>query len=182
MTAPLFIAADHILIDHDTALWVPPPGPEPSNDWPGWDDWDPADGPFWKTFARPCDTCGELPLTKLTETSYLMRGCPDCDGTGRLTLKIGVECTGPVHRSDRPCPNWCAHGVLHHRVSVTDVLPVYGHDPGDWPDMLTADQPCVVIKNDRTAVLWDGAGDFTDIKLPPAASPGDQVVKLTVMV
>ena len=44
----------------------------------------------------------------------------------------------------------------------------------------TANEPCVIVKNDGTALLWDGAGDFSDITLPPAAVPGMWLVRLAV--
>lgn len=135
---------------------------------------------------RPCDACAGTAANLLDELDddhsfFKSEPCPDCVD-GRHAFTIEVECDGPVHRSDRPCLNGCAYGALTYRVSVIPgmVLPVYGEDPGDWPDMLTADKLCVIIKNDGTAVLWDGAGDFTSLTLPPAAAPRMDAVKLKV--
>lgn len=57
-----------------------------------------------------------------------------------------------------------------------EVLPVFGQDPGRWPRMLTADEPCVVVKDDGSMVRWDGEGDFTTVAVP-LAMPGGWAVR-----
>jgi hypothetical protein len=117
----------------------------------------------WSLLDCPCDSCSDH--WGEDDDEWDPSCCPDCEGTGRHTFKI----TAPDFRG--------GHDLL---VSVVPgmVLPIYGQDPGDWPDMLTADRPCVIIKSDGTAVLWDGAGDFVAITLPPAAAPGMWAVQL----
>lgn len=59
---------------------------------------------------------------------------------------------------------------------VREVIPVYGQDPGRWPQMLTHDEPCVVVNDDGSMVRWDGAGDFESVAVP-LARPGGWAVR-----
>lgn len=61
---------------------------------------------------------------------------------------------------------------------VREVLEVFGQDPARWPRMLTADEPCIVVKDDGGMVRWDGAGDFTTVYVP-LARPGGWAVRFS---
>lgn len=63
---------------------------------------------------------------------------------------------------------------------AVEIAPIYGEDPGSWPDMLKADVPCVVVKRDGSMVRWDGAGDFEDVFVP-AAVPGGIAVRFELL-
>jgi hypothetical protein len=55
---------------------------------------------------------------------------------------------------------------------IREVIPVFGQDVGRWPQMLTRDEPCIVVKDDGSMVRWDGAGDFETVDVPLALPGG----------
>jgi hypothetical protein len=61
-------------------------------------------------------------------------------------------------------------------LAVAEVIPVFGQDPGRWPEMLTKDEPCIVVKDDGSMVRWDGAGGFENVAVP-LAKPGGWAVR-----
>jgi len=153
----MMIPRDRILLDDDGyGWWVLGP-------------WTQDDNPPIKQLDRPCDTCGGKRCVENFSVQYGWDRCPDCID-GRHTW------TAEVSRNSMPMRDGVHQGRTRSvRLSVVPdmVLPIYGEHPCDWPEMLTADRPCVIIKDDGTAVLWDGAGDITSIKMPDAAKPGE---------
>lgn len=125
-----------------------------------------------KSLDRPCDTCGGSEHVP-NDGDWIDVDCPDCiDGRHTFDIDVGGSALGwGGKRGDEP-------HVATVSVVPGMVLPIYGEDPGDWPDMLTFGKPCVVIKSDGTAVMWDGAGDFVAVTLPSAAAPGMWAVQL----
>jgi hypothetical protein len=180
-----------ITIEDDTAWWVVEHPLCPTHA--------PCDcGRFGLPFGLPhCKvSCELVSVTGLARALDLDRPCDctlgrsgtisNCDGTGRHTFALDVECKrcGGVGTDpdsvDHACRQCDDEGSKTLSVHVVEVLPIYGEDPGIFPDMLTIRQPCIVIKDDGSALLWDGSGDFTDCVLPADAAPGEFAVRLKI--
>jgi hypothetical protein len=148
-------------------------------------------------WGRPCDICGGVECSMGLDCDDTLCQCPclHCHATARHTFTLDVQCGDSIHLpfvpdltdddplyvpGDRECSQCDESGTRTITVHVVDVLPIYGEDPGIWPAMLTAGQPCSVIKDDGLMVLWDGSGGFTAITLPTSAAPGKYAVQIEV--
>ena len=157
------IATTDICIDGDAA-WV--------TFWPNENDEQLA---TWRVAHRQCDHCinGEYPIWDRNDDEI---ECPDCDGSGRHTFDIEVECS--CEASDE----WCQHGWTDGlRVSVVEVLPVV-----EWDG-----QPEGIACLDTLGNVWypdiDREGEPVHYLedhavLPESAAPGKYVVRLRVKV
>jgi hypothetical protein len=87
----------------------------------------------WEQADKQCDTCGGCGEVA-DESLTLGVACPDCDGTGRHTFTLDVECVLPMcvngqrgyWQDGHPCGYCNATGTSHLSVHVVEVLPIYG--------------------------------------------------------
>ena len=171
------IPANHITINGDTAWWVFDHGLQLI-------DLAAAD--------VPCDGCfnGEYPIWDHNDVEV---ECPDCDGTGRHTFAIEVECVGTLMPNDHgglTCDGGCSdypYGVVTHRVHVVPSMVVPIVDV--WGDHESAPRNGRVVDLGNQGHAW--VVDITSkadwqlqpverITLPPAAKPGMWAVQLAV--
>jgi len=160
------IPADNFLLSDDgtTALWV--------NDAPG--------AANTTTLNRPCETTYD-DLQERFGDPYVR--CPDCDGTGRHTFNIEVECG---HFDDPESPTiscWnCEAGKRTYRVHVIDVLPIVdttGLHQGE--QLPPPDHACAISTySPRVFNVGSKAAGWEPITLPPDAAPGQWLVRLAV--
>ena len=166
------IPADNFLLSDDgtTALWV--------NDAPG--------AANTTTLNRPCETT----YTDLQERfgdPYVR--CPDCDGTGRHTFTIEVECTGKLvevtdnGRFGLSCDGGCGKeypwGTLTFTVHVFDVLPIV--DENDAMNGPGIPRRCIIYRSPTEAWFYGDADEGVErITLPPDAAPDMFAVSLDV--
>jgi len=142
----------------------------------------------WEADNRPCVVCKGLGR----DIADLVTPCPDCDGTGRHTFTIEVECTGKLvevtdnGRFGLSCDGGCGKeypwGTLTFTVHVLDVLPIVNEagSKGIPGRVITHN---VMTGLGGTVVrtwLWDGLEAREPITLPPAAQPGQWLVRLAV--
>ena len=163
------IAADHIVIDGDTACAVEWAAPDSPSGWPA------------TRNLRPCDTCGGDQIVPVGHINYdtnepvEVTDCRSCDGTGRQTFTIDVAAPPPLD-------GYVAEPTL--RVHVIDVLPIFDLD--DMEDGLPEEwMPHITIDSFGSAQSWwhdrrDEWWSDEDITLPPTAEPGMWLIRLEI--
>jgi hypothetical protein len=141
----------------------------------------------WELRNRPCDTCDGSGTCFHGGPDVLPR-CPDCDGTGRRTFTIELECPicngkrsefcgyGDGLPDDNPS---CSMGVERVAVHVVEVLPIHDY----CTDYKPADHICHAWRDDRWYWHRSERGDRPTekiITLPDSAAPGMWAVLLAI--
>ena len=136
-------------------------------------------------FNRPCVVCKGLGR----DIADLVTPCPDCDGTGRHTFTIEVECTGKLvevtdnGRFGLSCDGGCGKeypwGTLTFTVHVFDVLPIV--DENDAMNGPGIPRRCIIYRSPTEAWFYGDADEGVErITLPPDAAPDMFAVSLDV--
>lgn len=151
---------------------------------------------YMSDLGRPCDTCGGFCRLRENAADSYGRPCPDCDGTGRHTFDVEVECSCACHRLHSKYPGLsrdalgqckrdgsCVGGTLTYRASIVPgmVLPLVAIDQHNTiGHYIVQTQPsgrCWELDNTDFPVKQHGDSDIT---LPAAAAPGIYAVKLRI--
>ena len=160
------IPADHITFDGDMAWWVLDEDYE-------------FDSVHARSLDRPCEWC------QRHLSSGAWPNCPDCNGTGRHTFQIEVECDVCADRAE-----WCgfdgignplcSNGTVALRVSIVPgmVLPIVSAE--QYRNDMSLRGPFVIAYSDGTTSVYHNTSDIRVTPLPPAAKPGDWAVQLNV--
>jgi hypothetical protein len=178
--------ADHIHFNDDgTAWWVVRKCPEPRGQQSMHTDCNVGA----TILDQPCDTCGGEGVVDDLDNDGAVVTCEWCDGTGRHTFTVEVECRSAYHeptarRVHGEC-HYCKYGIRTHHVSVVPgmVLPIT-----EDTDVVPKHDPHIIQFDGRCGgepfvefVPCNGRGLTDDpIALPPAARPGMWAVKLEV--
>jgi hypothetical protein len=164
------IPADSITFNDDgTAWWVVRKCPEPRGQQSMHTDCNVGA----TILDQPCDTCGGEGVVDDLDNDGAVVTCEWCDGTGRHTFEIEVECqwnTRAMNDAFPEFPKMDSPRIL--RVHVLDALPIYG-------GYKTRPVGHIWINSDGDAWHHD-VNESKIVTLPPAAKPGMWAVKLEV--
>lgn len=163
------IPSSHFHLEADTAWWVTGDLIASSEGWA-------------LTIDRPCDTCdGErlVPGSTADELQRIEEVCPSCDGTGRHTFDVEVECLcEPESGLDG-----CEAGTYRVHVISGMVLPIVETIPASTSHLIE-NEPAVFSdpewRDEWFIRTTDGCIDSLGVTLPSAAAPGMFAVKLGV--
>lgn len=138
--------------------------------------------PFIATLDRLCDHCEKWFHHGDGTIHSLGKRDPECDGTGRNTLMIEVECTGTLQRNERgglTCDGGCADaypwGTVSYRAHIRPgmVAPVV-------QGRTQSDALRIELLDNGKFWLVDGPRGIRTLDMPASTKVGDWAVLMDI--